>query len=378
MAWNEPGGGKDRDPWGNRGGDNGPPDLDEAFRKLQNQLSGLFGGRGGSGGDGQGGLPGFNPLIGAVVLGIALVGYFIAGIYVVDEQERGVVFRFGAVQEDVVMPGLRWYPPIIDRVERVNVTRLGSIEHEALMLTRDDNIVDISITVQFRVDRPVDFVVNVRNPMESLRQATESALRHVIGGSLLDQVITEGREAIGMDMKERLQSYLNHYGTGIHISTVNIDRSGPPRPVQAAFDEVQRAREDEFRFVNEATAYAESIIPEARGEAQQQIEQANAYRDRVIARADGEAQRFNLLLSEYRQAPQVTRTRLYIDAMETVLSNSSKVLVDVEGGNNMLYLPLDRIGRQAEGNSQRQLPRNLVPQDSQSIEEPNLLRRPGR
>ncbi len=381
MAWNEPGGGKDRDPWGNRGGDQGPPDLDEAFRKLQNQLSGLFGGgRGGSGGEGGEAAP-FNPKILLGILGIVLVGYFLAGIYMVDEQERGVVFRFGAVQEDVVMPGLHWNPRIIDRVQKVNVTRVNDIEHEALMLTRDENIVDVRITVQYVINDPVRYAVEVRNPEDSLQRATESALRHVVGSSLMDQVITEGRAAMGLDLRDRIQSYVSHYGSGILISTVNVDQSGPPREVQDAFDDVQRAKEDEVRFINQARAYAEQIIPEARGESQQQIERANAYRDRVVSQAEGESDRFVKLFAEYSQAREVTRNRLYIDAMETVLSQSSKVLVDIEGGNNLLYLPLDRMGARADANAQPQQlvqPRSLEPRETQQQrrqEEPTLLRR---
>jgi modulator of FtsH protease HflK len=372
MAWNEPGGGKDRDPWGNRGGDQGPPDLDEAFRKLQERLSGMFGGRGGSGnGDGSG--AGFNPMAVLGVFGVALVIYAALGVYMIDEQERGVVFRFGAVRDDVVMPGLHWYPPVIDRVEKVNVTRMRDIEHHALMLTRDENIVDVRITVQYLVNDPIKFVTRVEQPERSLEKATESALRHVVGSSLMDQVITEGRAAMGMDLRERLQSYVNHYGSGILVSTVNIDQSGPPREVQEAFDEVQRAKEDEVRFVNRATAHAEQIIPEARGEAQQQIERANAYRDRVVAQAHGESERFRMLLAEYQQAQDVTRNRLYIDAMESVLSNSSKVLVNIEGGNNLLYLPLDRMGQRANAATEvLHQPRSLesrepAPQNDQQL-----------
>jgi modulator of FtsH protease HflK len=374
MAWNEPGGGKDRDPWGNRGGDQGPPDLDEAFRKLQDKLSGMFGGRGGSGG-GDGSSPGFNPLIGLIVLSVAVVGYFVAGVYMVDEQERGVVFRFGAVLDDVVMPGLHWNPPIVDRVQKVNVTRVNATEHHALMLTRDENIVDVRVTVQYVVNDPVKFVTQVRDPIDSLDKATESALRHVVGSSLMDQVITEGRAAMGIDLRERLQSYVNHYGSGIFVSTVNVDQSGPPREVQDAFDEVQKAKEDEVRFVNQASAYAEQIIPEARGEAQEQIERANAYRDRVVSQAQGETDRFIKLLAEYQQAREVTRNRLYIDAMETVLANSSKVLVDLENGNNLLYLPLDRMGRRAETGNQLVQPRTIEPRETPRQDESQLLRR---
>lgn len=339
MAWNEPGGG-DKDPWGGRG-DQGPPDLDEAFKKLQAQLAGIFGG----GGGGASGGSGFNPgLFGLVLVGLALV-YVAFGVYQVDQQERGVVFRFGKVQPDVVMPGLHWNPPIIDVVELVNVTRLNSHSHKALMLTEDENIVDVSLTVQWLVNSPTDFLVKVRNPQISLDHATESALRHVVGSSGMDQVITDGRAAIAAEVQERLQTYLDSYGTGILISKVNIDESAPPNQVRDAFNDVQKAKEDEQRTINDATAYAESVIPEARGEAQKQIEQASAYRDQVIARAEGETDRFKKLLYEYQLAERVTRDRLYIDAMESLLARSSKIMVDVEGGNNLMYLPLDRLGQ---------------------------------
>ena len=342
MAWNESGGGNDRDPWGSRG-DQGqtPPDLDEAFRKLQQQFASFFGGGRKGGKDGGGG--GFSLRLFGLGLIILAAAYGIWGLYQVDQGERGAVFRFGAVQPNVVVPGLHWNPPIIDQVEKVNVTQVRSKKHQALMLTEDENIVDVSMTVQYVVDDPIAFLVQVRNPEVSLDHATESALRHVVGGSVMDQVITDGRAAIAIEVQERLQSYLNRYGTGILVSKVNIDESAPPTQVRDAFNDVQKAKEDEQRVINEANAYAESIIPEARGEAQKLIEQANAYRDQVVARAEGEAQRFEKLLAEYTEAKQVTRDRLYIDAIEAVLSKSSKIMVDVEGGNNLMYLPLDRL-----------------------------------
>ena len=337
MAWNEPGGGG-RDPWGNQG-DKGPPDLDEAFRKLKSQLTGIFGGgrRGGDSGNGK--LS--TGLLGAGLVALAAIyGFF--GLYQVDQGERGVVFRFGAVQQNIVLPGLHWNPPLIDRVRKVNVTQVRSKKHQALMLTEDENIVDVSMTVQYVVENPIDFLVMVRNPEVSLDHATESALRHVVGGSIMDQVITDGRAAIAVEVQERLQSYLNRYETGILVSKVNIDESAPPSQVRDAFNDVQKAKEDEQRVINEANAYAESIIPTARGEAQKLIEQANAYRDQVVARSEGEAQRFEKLLAEYSLAKEVTRDRLYLDSIESVLSTSSKIMVDVEGGNNLMYLPLDR------------------------------------
>ena len=339
MAWNESGG-DDKDPWGNRG-NQGPPDLDEAIRKLQSQLSGLFGGKGPSGGGVKG------PSQGMIWLGLiaAAALYGFAGIYQVDEQERGVVFRFGEVQPELKTAGLKWNPRFIDRVELVNVTQVQSHNHQALMLTKDENIVDVSLTVQWVIDDAAAFLINVREPRKSLSQATESALRHVAGSATMNEVITDGREAIAIEVQDRLQRYLKSYGTGIQITKVNIDRSAPPVQVQDAFNDVQKAKEDRQRFENQAIAYAQQVVPEARGRAQRQIEEAQAYRDRVIARSDGEAQRFEKLLTEYQRAPEVTRDRLYLDALEKVFKNSSKVMVDVEGGNNMMYLPLDKMAQ---------------------------------
>ena len=346
MAWNESGGG-DKDPWGNRG-DQGPPDLDEAIRKLQGQLSGLFGGGGSTGGSSRGGLSaGSIGLLLVVLAGL----YTFSGVYQVDEQERGVVFRFGKVMEQEITPGLHWNPPLIDQVELVNVTQVQSHSHQASMLTKDENIVDISLTVQWVIASAADYLINVRDPKKSLDQATESALRHVAGSSTMDQVITDGREAIAIEVQDRLRSYLSMYGTGIDITKVNIDRSAPPVQVQEAFNDVQKAKEDQQKFINQATAYSQQIVPEARGKAQRQLEEAQAYRDRVIARSEGEAERFEKLLGEYRGAKQVTRDRLYIDALENVFKNASKVMVDVEGGNNMMYLPLDKLTQQSGGNN---------------------------
>jgi len=346
MAWNEPGGGKDNDPWGNRGGDQGPPDLDEAFRKLQQKLNGLFGSGGGGGGTGSTSLSGGT--IGLILLVAALI-YAGLGIYTVDQQERGVVFRLGKLVPEAVLPGLAWNAPIIDEVFLTNVTRVRTHPHRTEMLSGDANIVDVAITVQYVIDSPTDYVVNVRDPERSLAHATESALRHAVGSATMDEVLTEGRAQLAIDVKERLQRYLNVYGTGLLVSTVNIEETAPPAPVKAAFDDVQKAKEDEETLVNEADAYLESVVPVARGVAAQQVQEATAYRDQVVAEAQGETQRFLKLLKEYKLAPEVTRTRLYIDALEKVLSSSSKVMVDVKGGNNMLYLPLDRIGQSGGG-----------------------------
>ena len=335
MAWNDPGG-RDDDPW-SRGSGQGPPDLDEAFRKFQAKLASVFGG----GGRRSGGAWTFNWKIALAAIGVLAIVYFVSGIYQLDEQERGVVFRFGKVQDEVKLQGLRWNPPIIDEVRRVNITRVDSLAHQASMLTEDENIVDISLSVQYRVGDPKDYVVEVEQPLKSLEHATESALRHVVGSSTMDAVITEGRAALGVEVEQRIQLYLDVYQTGIEVVTVNIDRSAPPAQVQDAFDDVQKAKEDEVRSVNEANAYAESVIPTARGDAEKAVQESEAYRDQVVARAKGEAQRFDQLLVEYQLAPAVTRDRLYIDSIEAVLSQSSKTIVDV-GDDNIMVLPLDK------------------------------------
>ncbi|MDA0977671.1 MAG: FtsH protease activity modulator HflK [Proteobacteria bacterium] len=352
MAWNEPGGGNqgDKDPWGNRN-DEGPPDLDEAFKKLQQNLSQMFGGGSRSGG-GSGGSS--SPLnMNLVALGgvVVLLVYLAMGVYTVDQQERGVVLRFGKALEEVVLPGLHWNPPLIDQVIIENVTRVRSRPHDSEMLTEDENIVKVKMTVQYVIKDIKSFVLNVRDPETSLYQATESALRHVVGSTEMHDVLTEGRALLGLDVKERTQSYIDSYGTGIQVTQVNVDETAPPDAVRAAFDDVIKAREDEVRFRNEADAYANQVVPEARGEAQRMLEEAQAYKERVIAQSRGEAERFNKLYAEYKAAPEVTKTRLYLDTLESVMSNSTKVMVDVDGGNNILYLPLDKIMEQSRSNA---------------------------
>lgn len=348
MAWNEPGGGnnKPKDPWG--GGDQGPPDLDEALKKLQEKLGGLFGGRsGGSGGGGSRAPSVSGPMIGIVLVVIASI-WALTGFYQVDQQERAVVLRFGKFYE-TVQPGLEWNPSIIDEVIKVNTTKVRSASFREIMLTQDENIVEVNLSVQYIIDDSEKFVLRVRDPERSLQHATQSALRHVVGGTGMDLVLTQGREQIGIEVKQRLQEYLDIYETGIRVSTVNVDDSQPPSQVQAAFDDVIKAREDEERVKNEAQAYANGIIPEARGQAQRQFEEAGAYKEQVIASADGEADRFVKLLGEYNKAPEVTRERLYLDALQTVYANSNKVMVDVEGGNNVMYLPLDKMAPSSGG-----------------------------
>lgn len=346
MAWNEPG--DNKDPWGggNRGND-GPPDLDEALKNFQKKLSGIFGG--GSGG-GSNDNSGFNKALFIILGFIAFIGYVYSGTGIVNEQERAVVLRLG-VYHETKMPGIRWNPPLIDSVYTENVTKLRNWSTTEQMLTQDLNIVDVKISVQYSIDDARDFILNVRNPESSLRQAANSALRHVAGSTIMHDVLTQGREEVAAKIQERLQAYLSNYKTGISIEKVNVEDSNPPVEVQNAFDDVIKAREDEERYKNQAQAYANGVIPQARGAAQKIEEEANAYKERVIAQAQGEAQRFTYLLEEYRKAPEVTRQRLYLDAVQEVMSSSSKIMVDVEGGNNMLYLPLDKIVSSASGGS---------------------------
>lgn len=337
MAWNEPGGGNNRDPWGS-GGNQGPPDLDEALRKLQEKLNGIFsGGRGGNASP-QG--PSASFILTILVL-LAVV-WSLFGIYQVDEKERAVVLRFGKYL-DTYGPGLQWNPPLIDKVLTVRVTEERQYSSRGMMLTKDENIVELPLTVQYNIADPKAFVLNVKNPEISLQQASDSALRHVVGGSTLDNVVSSGRAAVGAEVKQRLQTYLDDYGTGINVVKINIQEAKPPSEVKEAYDDVIKAREDQERYINESQAYANGIIPEARGSAQRMIEEASAYQSKVIVEAEGEAARFNKLYTEYKKAPKVTRERLYIDAVQEVMANSSKVLVDVEGGNNMMYLPLDKL-----------------------------------
>ena len=342
MAWNEPGGNSNnQDPWGGRkGGDRkGPPDLDEAFRKLQESLNSIFGAGKPRGSDsGQGG--GYALLLVGLVVLAGLWLY--SAVYVVDEQEQAVVLRFGKYHE-TVGPGLNFYFPPIDKKFQENVKGERTYSKIGQMLTEDENIVEVPLTVQYKISNLEDFVLKVDQPENSLRQATESALRHVVGSTAMDQVLTEGREVMGNEVQKRLQSFLDSYGTGIQVTQVNIQRAAAPAEVKDAFDDVTRAREDEQREKNQAEAYANSVVPEARGQAQRAIEDASGYRDEVVARAEGEAQRFSKLVAEYRKAPEVTRERLFIDTMQEVLSNTSKVLVDGSKGQNLLYLPLDKM-----------------------------------
>ncbi|MEO2267901.1 FtsH protease activity modulator HflK [Pseudoalteromonas pernae] len=346
MAWNEPGNnGNDKDPWDNKGGrDQGPPDLDEVLKKYSEKFGGLFGGNKGGNKSG-GGLGGPGLFFVAI---IALIIWALSGFYTVKEAERGVVLQFGKFDR-IAEPGLRWKATFIENVIPVDIEAVRNLSASGFMLTEDENVVSVEFEVQYRVMDPYLYKYSVTDADHSLQQALDSALRYVVGHAKMDQVLTTGREDVRQRTREELNEIIEPYNLGLIVTDVNFKDSRPPAQVKDAFDDAIAAQEDEERFIREAEAYAREIEPQARGRVTRMTQEAEAYRERVILEAQGEIARFEKLLPEYQSAKQVTRQRLYIDAMEQVLGSSTKVLVDVEGGNNMMYLPLDKI---MEHNSQ--------------------------
>lgn len=339
MAWNDSGNGKN--PW-DRGGQDGPPDLDKIIRDWQRKLSSMFGGRKASGGKRSG--DSSAPLVGILVL--IVLGWGVTGFYTVDDAERGIVQRFGAFTE-ATNPGLRWHIPWpIEIVDKVNVSAIQRFSQTTSMLTSDENIVLVDMVVQYRNADPSAFLFNVDDPVGTLADASESAIREVIGKSDMDYVLLEGRSQIAEQTEQVIQAALDDYGPGITVTKVNLQDVNFPSQVEAAVQDAIKAREDKERLKFEADSYANDILPKARGDAVRQVQDAEAYKDRVIADAQGEASRFTALLKEYEKAPGVTRDRLYIDAIESVYGNSNKVLLDAEGSGNLLYLPVDKLMQQ--------------------------------
>lgn len=360
--WNTPGGsGGDKNPWGGNGrggGDQGPPDLDEIARKIQQKLAGLFGGGGddrrGKGGGGSGGARAGGIGLGLILL--VLVGFWVAsGTYVVQQGERGVVLRFGKKSE-VTQAGLHWHLPFpVESVFKVNTAKVNRIEigyrgtvdnkvpGESLMLTKDENIVDLGFAVQYRIARADDYLFNVNNVEDTIHQATESAIREVAGNSRMDFLLTEGREQVGQDIHTALQNILDEYKSGILITEVRNQHAGPPDDVQEAFDDAVKAREDEQRYINEAQAYSNKVLQLANGQVVRMEQEAEAYSQQVQERAKGDASRFTRIAREYAKAPSVTRERMYLETLEQVMSSSTKVYMDQKGGNNLIYLPLDKL-----------------------------------
>lgn len=379
MSLNDHGWGNDPN---NRGGgprnnNSGPPDLDELWRDFNRRLTGMLGkkrggpgnsgddGDGGNGGNGGGGprLPSLTPGqfgggIGLLV-GLAAAVWFASGFYIVDASQRGVVLTLGKYSE-TTEPGLRWRLPWpIQTHETVNLTGVRTIEvgyrgseknkvlKEALMLTDDENIVSVQFAVQYLLKEPKDYIFKNRHPDDAVTQAAETAIREVVGKNRMDFVLYEGRDVIAANTQKSMQEILDRYETGIQIRSVTMQSTQPPEQVQAAFDDAVKAGQDRERQKNEGEAYANDVIPRARGTASRLLQEAEGYRARLIATAEGEATRFSKLYNEYAKAPEVTRQRLYLETMQQVYANTSKVLVDSKGGGNLLYLPLDKLMQHA-------------------------------
>ncbi len=384
MAWNEPGG-DNKDPWSGKGGDQGPPDLDEVVKKMQERLGGLFGGKGGGGNSGgparMGPSSGNAKGIGIIVLVVAVILLGVKSFYTVDPAERGVILRFGAYKE-VTQPGPHFLIPFIDQVVKVNVDQISSFRHKAQMLTSDENIVDIELTVQSKIQDAADFLFQDQNPEKTMRDATETAVRETIGKSKLDFILTEGRSSIAASIRSRAQELINNYRSGLEVTSVNMQPAKPPEQVKSAFDDAIKAREDKARQENQAEAYANEVIPKARGGGARQVEDAKAYRDRVIAEAEGQTSRFLAVLAEYEKAPEVTRERLYIETLERMLENTNKVIMDVKEGNSLMYLPLDKLMQSRSGASMglpaRQLTDEVKKATEQRRREVNRSRRARR
>jgi membrane protease subunit HflK len=351
MSWNEPGNDK-KDPWSGRGDEKGPPDLDEAIRSLQEKLGKFFGG---GNGDNEGSPRNFSPANSMKSLGFlaggAVILWGLSGFYIVDEGNHGVETRFGKYI-GTTQSGLNWHIPApIERVDIVNVKQqrfievgyrssagdqVAAVPKEALMLTKDENYVDVRLAVQYQVKDAKEFLFNVVNPASTLKQVTESALRGVVGSSTMDFVLTQGRSEVVTLIKKEIQLNMDIYKSGVQVTSVNLQDAQPPEQVQNAFEDAIKAREDQQRLINEAEAYSNDVVPKARGAAARKLQEAEGYKEQVIAQAEGETNR-------YVKAPDVTRKRLYIESMESVLTQTNKVLVDVKGGNNLLYLPLDKM-----------------------------------
>ncbi len=343
MAWNEPGNnGKNNDPWNQGGRNQGPPDMDDVFRDLGKKLGGIFGGGGNSGGASAGGS---GAVIG-LVAGVALVGWLVSGVYTIKESERGVVLRFGQYHSEA-LPGVNWAPSLIDKVVPVDVSSVENIKTDGFMLTQDQNLVQVTFEVQYRIEDPRKYLFSVNNPRTSLQQATDAALRYVVGHSIMDDVLTKGREQIRLNTRSELEAIIKPYDLGLRIVEVNFKDARPPEEVKEAFDDAIAAQEDEQRFIREAEAYAKEQEPKALGQVYRIEQEAKAYKQQSLLKAQGEVARFEQLLPEYLASPDVTRKRLYLETMEQVYGNTSKVLVDVKNGNNMMYLPLDKMIQQS-------------------------------
>jgi membrane protease subunit HflK len=355
MSLNDPQWGR-RGGGGGGGGNQGPPDLDELWRNFNQRLAAIFGRRGGGGTSG-GEPPSIRQLSGGagLIFFLVLVVWLASGFYIVDASQRGVVMTFGQYTQ-TTEPGLRWrWPYPVQSHEIVNISQVRTIEvgyrnnvkskvlREALMLTDDENIVDIQFAVQYTIKDPEDYLFNVRRPDETVMQVAETAFREIVGKSSMDFVLYEGREEIASRAEKLMQEILDRYRTGVLVSRVTMQNAQPPEQVQAAFDDAVKAKQDQERAKNEGQAYYNDVVPKARGTASRLTEEANGYRQRVVAAAEGDASRFKQVLVEYNRAPAVTRERMYLETVQQILTVTSKVMIDAKAGGNLLFLPLDKI-----------------------------------
>jgi len=365
MAWNEPGN-NDKDPWKNKGGKNqGPPDLDELLNDLGKKVTGIFGGKG-NGRSSNGSSPSgksFSSIGISLVLIIGILVYAFSGFYTIKEAEKGIVLRFGQYS-GTVDPGINWKWTFIDRIIPVDMQSTRDLPASGFMLTQDENVVRVDMQIQYRVIDARNYIFSVTNADDSLSQSLDSALRYVVGHSSMDDILTSGREKIRQSVWQELEKIIEPYNLGLIVVDVNFKDARPPNEVKDAFDDAISAQEDEVRFLREAEAYARGIEPRARGRVKRMEQEALAYKGRIVLEAEGEVARFAKILPEYQAAPEVTRQRLYLATMEKVYSNTSKVMVDVDGGNSMMYLPLDKIMQQTTTN--RAQPQSTQPTQQRS------------
>ncbi len=362
MAWND---NKNKNPWA--GSNQTPPELEEVIKDFKNKFNGFFSNKKSSGAGGASktlSSSGFK-----YIFILVLLVWLLSGIYIIDPAEKGVVLRFGAFQEETSQ-GPHWHIPYpIETLNRINVEQIrtveigyrnvingnrrfgGNISSESLMLTKDENMIEAKFAIQYKINDVQAYLFNVVNPDTTLRHVAESAIRQVVGQNTMDYILTEGRVSIADDIKEKSQSLLNRYKTGLLITTVNMQDAQPPEEVQSAFSDAVKAREDKQRLINEAQTYANDILPKSRGKAARMLEESKAYKSKVVSKSEGEASRFKQILAEYEKAPKVTRERLYRETMENVLATTSKVVVDSKA-NSMMYLPIDKLINARQANTQ--------------------------
>jgi len=384
MAWNEPGnsGDNDKDPWGKKRNEQGPPDLEDIIKNLQNKVSGIFGGRKGGGG-GRSSDTGIGGVVG-IVAALLFIWFAYSSVYILNPRENGVVLRFGEFVT-TIQPGFNFRPWPIETVEIVDVgiTRsyhIGQGSNEALILSNDENIVDMELEVQYQVLDAKKFVLNTRDPEESLKQATHTAVRELVGQNTMVYLMTTGRADFAIKAQDRTQEILDRYDTGLSLISFNLQPVQPPLAVKPAFDDVTAAAQDKNNAINQAKNRANEIIPKAEGEANKLREQAQQYKETLIAKATGDAERFSRLLIQYEKAPRVTRERLYLETMQDIMASSKKIIVDVDKGNSLMYLPIDQIvsGRRNQGNAATNMDESKQSfgssQESSPISSPNDLR----